>query len=151
MHLPSVKVVQESMLIRPLSLPCAEARGGRQGGGRRLAGSLSTLLLHSGLQSGLAIAVTAALYSSDMVLTARAEARGCSMEGSAVVVGFIKRGSFNLSTPLRLYSRPPVFLFHSYSCFRSFLFLHLDQSVLFPRPTLPSNIKYYGITGTPRC
>lgn len=71
MHLPSVKVVQKSMLIRLPALPCTEARGGRQGRGRRLEGSLSTLLLHSGLQSGLAKAATAALYSSDMVLTAR--------------------------------------------------------------------------------
>lgn len=117
MHLPSVKVVQKSMLIRPPSLPCTEARGSRQGSGRRLAGSLSTLLLHSGLQSVLAIAVTAAL-----VLTARAEARGCSMEASANAAGFIKGGSFNLSTPLCLCSHPPVSLFHSHSWLKSCLF-----------------------------
>jgi len=41
------------MLIRSPSLAGMEAKGSRQGGGRRLAGSLSTLLLHSGLQSVL--------------------------------------------------------------------------------------------------
>ncbi|TNN66245.1 hypothetical protein EYF80_023479 [Liparis tanakae] len=46
-----VKVAQESMLIRSPSLAGMEAKGSGQGGGRRLAGSLSTLLLHSGLQS----------------------------------------------------------------------------------------------------
>lgn len=152
MHLPSVKVVQKSMLIRPLSRPCIEARrGSRQGVRRSVGGSLSTLLLHSRLQSGLAIAVTAALCSSDMVLTARAEARGCSMEGSDDAVRFIKRGSFNLSLPAGLFSCPPVSLFHSYICFKSCLFLHLEQSVLFLRPTLLSNIIYCSITGTPRC
>lgn len=40
---------------------------------RRLARSLSTLLLHSRHESGLAIAVTAAPNGSDMGLTARAE------------------------------------------------------------------------------
>ena len=119
MHLPSVKVVQKSMLIRPPALPCTQARGSRQGGGRRLAGSLSTLLLHSALQSGLALAVTAALCSSDMGLTARAEARGCSTAGSTDAVGFIKRGSFNLSAPLRLHTCLAASGFHLYRRFKS--------------------------------
>lgn len=122
MHLPSVKVVQESVLIRPPSLLCAEASGCRQGGGRRLAGSLSTLLLHSGLQSGLATAVTTALYSLDTALTARAEAGCCRPEGSADAVGFIKSGSFNLSTPLCLYSCSPACLCISYSLLKTCLF-----------------------------
>lgn len=103
MLLPSVKVVQESMLISPQFLAGTETRGSRQGSGRRVAGSLSTLLLHSGLQSGLCYScVTAALQSPDMVLTARAEARGGSMEGNVDAVGFIKKGSFHLYTSLSL-------------------------------------------------
>lgn len=121
MHLPSVKVVQKSMLIRLPPLLYAEASGSRQGGGRRLAGSLSTLLLHSGLQSGLATAVTTALYSLDMAMTARAETGGCWMEGRADVVGFIKAGSFNLSTPLCLYSCRPACLCISHSWLKSCL------------------------------
>lgn len=93
---------------------------------------------------GSATAVTAALHSSDMVLTARAETRGCSMEGSVNAVGFIKRGSFNLSTVA-------LSLFPS-TCFS----LHPVQTLSFfsiPSPfcSCNVNITYRSITGTPRC
>lgn len=153
MHLPSVGVVQKSMLIRPPSRPYTEATGSRQGGGRRLAGSLSTLLPALRTSKWACFSCHRCSVQSVVVLTARAEARGCSTEGSVDAVGFIKRETFNVSACLRLYSSPPDSpLCYSYSCFKSCFFsLHVDQSVLFLRPTLPPHTMYRCITGTPRC
>lgn len=70
----------------------------------------------------LGTAVTGALHSSDMVLTARAGAPGYSAEARADAGGFIKAGSFNLSAPLCLYSGTTVSLSFTSCVFSFFLF-----------------------------
>ena len=122
---PSVKLVQRSMLIRPLAAWPAPGPGeaDRAVGGDRWGHYLPCCWL----QSRRAIAVTGAVFGLSPVLTAGAEAAA-----GTSAAGFIKAGNFNLCTPLCLSS---FFARLSYSCFRSCLLLDVSISPFCsPRP-----------------